>query len=274
LATHTRLGCGSLSERRPASPPPAGGHRCRCVRASVRPTAAPIAISSRNCDDARAKNHSTREPCPILTRKRSTSEQLPSPLRRSESSGEMTWRPYDLSPPIRGGRCLPSAGSFSLAKTELTTFRTPGSRSEDSVAPRRRISSITPRSGRSADKIDRQILDSLADGDGHSARAIAALIGLSPRAARTRLARLVAVGKVREIGTDLRIPSGRIICRQRPKGGLSGEAREASRRGRSGRLTRADGSRPRPRSPRARGTSASSPPFLNAWSHRSSVGTE
>jgi predicted HTH transcriptional regulator len=61
----------------------------------------------------------------------------------------------------------------------------------------------------SADPIDRQILSALSDGKGHSTRDIAAVIGRSLRATRTRLVRLVAVVKFREIGTGPTDPKRR-----------------------------------------------------------------
>lgn len=56
---------------------------------------------------------------------------------------------------------------------------------------------------------DRAILDALAGGAGRSTLQIAGAIGLSSRATRTRLARLVSQGLVREIGTSPQDPKRR-----------------------------------------------------------------
>lgn len=53
---------------------------------------------------------------------------------------------------------------------------------------------------------DRAILNALADGEGLSTREIAEVIGLTPRATRTRLATLVGRGLVREVGTSPQDP--------------------------------------------------------------------
>ena len=55
------------------------------------------------------------------------------------------------------------------------------------------------------DSTDRAILDLLKAGEGRSTREIAGTIGRSPRATRTRLAKLVSRGLVREVGTGPRI---------------------------------------------------------------------
>ncbi len=59
------------------------------------------------------------------------------------------------------------------------------------------------------DPTDRAILDALAGREGHSTREIAAAIRLTARATRTRLARLVKRGFVREIGTSPQDPKRR-----------------------------------------------------------------
>ena len=59
------------------------------------------------------------------------------------------------------------------------------------------------------DPTDRAILDLLDFGEGRSTSEIAAEIKLSPRATRTRLAKLVARGLVREIGTGPKDPKRR-----------------------------------------------------------------
>jgi len=59
------------------------------------------------------------------------------------------------------------------------------------------------------DATDGTILDLLDSADGLGTREIAATIKLSPRATRTRLAKLVARGLVREIGTGPKDPKRR-----------------------------------------------------------------
>ena len=61
----------------------------------------------------------------------------------------------------------------------------------------------------SVDKTDQAILDSLAEGSGHSTQEIADLIGLTTRATRVRLRKLVERGLVREIGTSPQDPQRR-----------------------------------------------------------------
>ena len=56
---------------------------------------------------------------------------------------------------------------------------------------------------------DEAILESLGQGRGFATSEVAAAIGLSPRATRTRLARLVGRGLVREIGTGPQDPKRR-----------------------------------------------------------------
>lgn len=56
------------------------------------------------------------------------------------------------------------------------------------------------------DKVDRAILDAVADGQGHLTSEIARAIDRTPRTTRTRLARLVDRGLVREIGTGPQDP--------------------------------------------------------------------
>ena len=63
----------------------------------------------------------------------------------------------------------------------------------------------------SVDPVDRSILDLLELADGRSTSDIAAAIGRSPRATRTRLAKLVARGLVREVGTGPRDPRRRYV---------------------------------------------------------------
>ena len=60
-----------------------------------------------------------------------------------------------------------------------------------------------------ADLTDRAILNFLAAGEGRSTAEIAKAIGLSPRAARTRLVRLIERGLVYEVGTSSQDPKRR-----------------------------------------------------------------
>ncbi len=59
------------------------------------------------------------------------------------------------------------------------------------------------------DAIDQAILEALTGDDGRITSEIASVIGLTPRATRTRLARLVGRGLVREIGTGPQDPKRR-----------------------------------------------------------------
>ena len=65
---------------------------------------------------------------------------------------------------------------------------------------------------------DQAILAFLADGQGRHTSEIAAKIGLTTRATRTRLARLVGRGMIREIGTGPQDPKRRYFL---AKGGLA-----------------------------------------------------
>jgi ATP-dependent DNA helicase RecG len=65
------------------------------------------------------------------------------------------------------------------------------------------------------DETDRAILASLSGGKGHATSAIAKSIGLTPRATRTRLARLVGNGLLREIGTGPQDPKRRYFLAER-----------------------------------------------------------
>jgi predicted HTH transcriptional regulator len=77
----------------------------------------------------------------------------------------------------------------------------------EEVGIRFRVTFHTTRNGpRSTDAADQTILDVLADGEGRSTREIADAIGLTSRATRTRLARLVENGLVREVGTSPKDP--------------------------------------------------------------------
>lgn len=61
----------------------------------------------------------------------------------------------------------------------------------------------------SVDKIDQVILDTLAAGNGLSTQQIATVIGLTARATRSRLLKLIERGLVREIGTSPQDPGRR-----------------------------------------------------------------
>ncbi len=61
----------------------------------------------------------------------------------------------------------------------------------------------------SVDKTDQAILDALAAGNGLSTQEIATMIGLTARATRSRLLKLVERGLVREIGTSPQDPRRR-----------------------------------------------------------------
>jgi len=80
----------------------------------------------------------------------------------------------------------------------------------EELATRFRVTLRTVRAAAPAvDPVDRAILDALAEGAGRSTLQIARGIGLTPRATRTRLARLVGQGFVREIGTSPQDPKRR-----------------------------------------------------------------
>lgn len=80
----------------------------------------------------------------------------------------------------------------------------------EELGTRFRVTIATARVGPSVlDETDQAILASLAGGDGHATSEIAEAIGLTPRATRTRLARLVGNGHVREIGTGPQDPRRR-----------------------------------------------------------------
>ena len=77
----------------------------------------------------------------------------------------------------------------------------------EELANRFRVTIATARVGRPVlDDIDQAILESLAGDKGYSTSKIAAAIRLTPRATRTRLARMVGRGLVREIGTGPQDP--------------------------------------------------------------------
>ena len=82
----------------------------------------------------------------------------------------------------------------------------------DEIGVRLRVTLRTDRVGEArVDPTNRAILDLLEHGNQRSTHEIAGAIELSPRATRTRLAKLVARGLVREIGTGPRDPKRRYI---------------------------------------------------------------
>jgi len=85
----------------------------------------------------------------------------------------------------------------------------------EEIGTRFRVTLFTARTAAPiADPIEQAILDSLADDAGLSTRDIAAAIGLTPRATRTRLSKLVQRGLVREIGTSPQDPKRRYFRTQ------------------------------------------------------------
>ncbi len=86
----------------------------------------------------------------------------------------------------------------------------------EEIATRFRVTIATTRVGPSVvDETDTAILESLDQAQGLSTSEVAAAIGLSPRATRTRLARLVGRGLVREIGTGPQDPKRRYFLAER-----------------------------------------------------------
>lgn len=80
----------------------------------------------------------------------------------------------------------------------------------EEIATRFRVTMFTNQVSRPAlDGIDQIIMDALLDGAGRLTSEIAALVGLTPRATRTRLARLVGNGLVSEVGTGPQDPRRR-----------------------------------------------------------------
>ena len=77
----------------------------------------------------------------------------------------------------------------------------------EEIGSRLRVTIATERIGEAAaDPTDQAILDVLGAGDGRSTSEIAGAIGLSPRATRSRLARLVERGLLVEVGSGPRDP--------------------------------------------------------------------
>ncbi|MGH7309595.1 MAG: RNA-binding domain-containing protein [Candidatus Rokuibacteriota bacterium] len=86
----------------------------------------------------------------------------------------------------------------------------------EELATRFRVTIATARVGRPVlEETDQAILASLAGGKGRLTSEIAEAIGLTPRATRTRLARLVGRGLVREIGTGPQDPRRRYFLADR-----------------------------------------------------------
>lgn len=86
----------------------------------------------------------------------------------------------------------------------------------EELATRFRVTIATARTGPPVlDETDQNIMASLAAETGRSTSEIADLIALSPRATRTRLARLVGRGLVREIGTGPQDPKRRYFLAER-----------------------------------------------------------
>jgi ATP-dependent DNA helicase RecG len=80
----------------------------------------------------------------------------------------------------------------------------------EELATRFRVTLHTTRTTRpSLDETDQGIMDALSDGQGRTTSEIAAAIGLTARATRTRLARLVGNGLLREVGTGPQDPKRR-----------------------------------------------------------------
>jgi predicted HTH transcriptional regulator len=80
----------------------------------------------------------------------------------------------------------------------------------EEIAMRFRITIYTkPLTAPMVEATDQTILDALSDGQGRLTSEIATIIGLTPRATRTRLARLVQSGLLREVGTGPQDPRRR-----------------------------------------------------------------
>ncbi len=80
----------------------------------------------------------------------------------------------------------------------------------EEIATRFRVTVFTARVNRPPlDNTDQAIVDALSDGAGRLTSEIAAVIGLTPRATRTRLARLAGSGLLREVGTGPQDPKRR-----------------------------------------------------------------
>jgi predicted HTH transcriptional regulator len=85
----------------------------------------------------------------------------------------------------------------------------------EEIGTRFRVTVSTERTGPPAlDETDQVILDALAGGAGRLTSEIAKAIDLTPRATRTRLARLAGRGLVREVGTGPQDPKRRYFRSQ------------------------------------------------------------
>lgn len=86
----------------------------------------------------------------------------------------------------------------------------------EEIGTRFRVTLFTARVGTPAlETTDQAIVDALAESDGLLTSEVAKAIGLTPRATRTRLARLVATGLVRELGTGPQDPRRRYFLADR-----------------------------------------------------------
>ena len=85
----------------------------------------------------------------------------------------------------------------------------------EEIATHFRVTIYTERVSRpDVEKTDQTILDALSAGEGKLTSEIAAVIGLTPRATRTRLARLVESGLLREVGSGPQDPKRRYFRMQ------------------------------------------------------------
>jgi predicted HTH transcriptional regulator len=88
----------------------------------------------------------------------------------------------------------------------------------EEIATRFRVTIFTEQVSRPLlDSTDQTIVDALSDGGGKLTSEISAIIGLTPRATRTRLARLVDGGLVREVGTGPQDPKRRYFISRTPR---------------------------------------------------------
>jgi predicted HTH transcriptional regulator len=80
----------------------------------------------------------------------------------------------------------------------------------EEIATRFRVTIFTERVGRPVlDEMDQSIVEALTAAEGLVTSEVAKVIGLTPRATRTRLARLVGHGLLREVGTGPQDPKRR-----------------------------------------------------------------
>jgi predicted HTH transcriptional regulator len=90
----------------------------------------------------------------------------------------------------------------------------------EEIAVRFRVTISTERVSRPViDAVDQAIMDVLAGGEGRMTSEIAKAIKMTPRATRTRLARLVGRGLVREVGTGPQDPKRRYYPAIQPDAG-------------------------------------------------------